>query len=166
MRFIRAGLVAVLVGVGWTVTAAAGEPRCRPTPAQVVVEGFMPVVGEGPVYATLFSTGPVPFRHPGDTWGAAKVLWIGDPAYGGTVVVRGRRTDAPGDVRFDHKGRLQPSLRLTTLDIARGSWVGSAAGWHDWPSAVRVKRSGCYELTVRTSEGVDRIVFRAERRER
>jgi hypothetical protein len=168
MRSIRAVIVTVVVAgssvLPVAATGAAGGTRCEPTEGRVVVDGFVPVVGRGPAYAAGLHKNPVPFGRPGDTWGVAKLLWIGDPAYSGDVVIRGRRIDAPGPVRLGPGHHRE--LRLSTADSAHGSWAGSSLGWRDWPSSVRVKTSGCYELTVRTSKGVDRVVFRAERRER
>jgi hypothetical protein len=167
MRAVRAGIVATVVAALFVppfVSPARAGTRCRPTRPHELVIGFQPVVGEGPVYATLFRSDAVVFGLPGEPWGAAKVLWIGEPGYEGKVVIRGRRIDAAGMVRFGGAGRFQTRLRLSTDEYAHGSWAGSAAGWRDWPSTVRVQRNGCYELTVKTSRGVDHIVFRAQRR--
>ena len=165
MRFVRAGVVVVLLVAGWTAAppgGAAGADPCRPTVARDVVPNALPAVGAGPVYALLLAEDPALFVRRGDDWGSHKVLWAGDASYAGIVRITGRRIGEPGLVRFGSGSEhLARRLHFSPDSYGHG-FETSAPGWHDWPSSVRVRTSGCYELRVQTSEGVDRIVFRAE----
>lgn len=163
-RVVGAALLVVACVAPTSSAAANGRTRCRPTPPREVIPGFMPVVGAGPVYgAVLLNRNPVVLGYDGSSWGGAKVLWIGEPSYDGKVVIEGRRVDAPGTVRFGSARPFQARLKLSSDEYAHGSWAGSAAGWRDWPSTLRMRTRGCYELRVTTSDGIDRIVFRAAR---
>jgi hypothetical protein len=95
-----------------------------------------PGIGPGPAYATLgrsstlYATKPATFES--NAWDGDKVLWVLDPKYtGGAVLVRGRRLDGPGLVRFDRGNLPTDELRLT-------------AGQSTRPSFTRVRAAGCY----------------------
>jgi hypothetical protein len=115
---------------------AAG--RCPVSSRRSVTRRFAPVVGDGPVYAAGFRPGAVLRIAPAERfnsrdWGGDKVLSVRRPGVRGTVVVRGRRLDRPGEARFQ-SGDVPPDhleLRATSPD----SWAG-------YPSYTRVRAPG------------------------
>ena len=84
----------------------------------------------------------------GSEWSGNKVLWFVSPAVVGPVLVRGRRIDGPGDVRFDLDLNPSTELRLPTT-------LGH-------PSTTRVRAAGCYAYQVDGPSFSYPIVFRAE----
>jgi hypothetical protein len=84
--------------------ALGAHARCPVSaPGKTVSPDFAPAIGDGPLYAiSLFSlaqTGILPFDYPprpnglfaGSSWGGQVLKWLGDPSYGGPVLIRGRR---------------------------------------------------------------------------
>lgn len=124
--------------------------------------GLGPLLGEGPARPTGLARGAVlNYLSPVErsdwmdqTWGGQKVLWAVDPAWGGPVLVRGRRLDAPGELAFEDPA--QPELLLNT-----SSYQGRAGGWKDNPSFTRVRAPGCYAYQVDTASGTWSIIFTA-----
>ncbi len=117
-------------------------------------------LGDGPVYVGFFSVAPrILNTYPGRT------VWISDPAYRGPVLVRGRRIDAPGTVRFG--SALTPSSELR---LPAGEWEDSEEVRERWPRAVRsgwrfaidntrVDPDGCYAIQIDGESFSDVIVF-------
>ena len=125
-------------------TVASGT--CPTTVGRPVAPTFGLAIGDGPFYPVGLGTdatlhyGGAAFPAP---WLGQKVLWIGDGAYSGPVLVRGRRLDGAGEVHFGPGADPGPELRLDPA-----SNVNSAAGWHDWPAYTRVRVAGCYAYQV------------------
>jgi hypothetical protein len=106
-------------------------------------------LGPGPAYPILPGgvLSLVPAAH-GGRWAAQKVLWFVHPRYRGRVLVRGRRLDGPGLVRFDRGVVPVRELRL-------------GAGTTERPSFTRLRATGCYAYQI-DGGGFSRIiVFRA-----
>jgi hypothetical protein len=149
-------------------TVEPGAP-CPVTPSKPIVPA-PPVrmtadrgMGDGPVYAVAyyFSEGTTlqlrsdMERAPG--WFTTKVRWVGGPDYVGPVLVRGRRIDGEGEVRFefdDPNGR-----RATSPEMA----LEAFRGWNDWPSSTLLPApgAGCYAYQVDGTSFTEVIVFRA-----
>jgi hypothetical protein len=182
----RALLVATLCALaGATATASASDPwaalrrplrvqtlapgaRCPATPARArnldhgrIGDG----VGTGPVYPFLggFSSDG---RHA--AWIASKTLWAWPPALKTRVtlvLVRGRRLDRPGVMKFQlgpnwDTTPLTSELRIDTTEMV-GSFGGSA--WGATVTELFVRTPGCYELQLDTTRGSQRIVMDAKR---
>src|SRR5436305_4263205 len=88
-------------------------------------------IGRGPAYpigflqpgSVLQFVDPAPANSDfaGSEWNGQKVLWFVTPSYRGPVLIRGRRLDAPGVLRFE-RGKVPPA----ELRIPRGfSLVGN-----------------------------------------
>jgi hypothetical protein len=110
-------------------------------------------LGHGPAYPIGMPRGvlvvvPASGADAGSDWAGQKVLWFVRPRYGGRVLVRGRRLDGPGLVRF---GR--GSVPATELLIP--------AGTMERPSFTRVRASGCYAYQIDGTSFSRTIVFRA-----
>ena len=107
-------------------------------------------IGPGPAYPIGLAHGVlvlVPASE-GGVWAVQKVLWFVHPRYGGRVLVRGRRLDGAGLVRFGRGVVPARELRLP-------------AGTSEQPSFTRVRSLGCYAYQI-DGVGFSRvIVFRA-----
>jgi hypothetical protein len=85
------------------------------------------------------------------------VLWLVAPDYRGPVLIRGRRLDGQGLVRFD-EGDVPPARIRMGPDPAS---LGNEPRWRDRPSYTRVEGLGCYAYQVDGSHFSYPIVFRA-----
>jgi hypothetical protein len=107
-------------------------------------------IGPGPAYPIGLAHGVlvvVPSSE-GGVWAGQKVLWFVRPRYRGPVLVRGRRLDGPGLVRFGRGVMPAAELRLP-------------AGTGEQPSFTRLRSLGCYAYQI-DGVGFSRvIVFRA-----
>jgi hypothetical protein len=128
-------------------------------------------MGRGPVYV-VFPTDrpgylPLSFAY-GGPFGGNKVLWVADPAYTGPILIRGRRLDSPGDVRFGETDGPAMELRLVAGDpkAAGPHPSGVAAGWPNWPTATRLAQPGCYAYQIDGTSFSYAIVFAATADER
>lgn len=97
-------------------------------------------LGSGPVYPVGMARGVLYLQRPTDSdagspWVGAKALWFVHPRCRGPVLIRGRRLDGPGLVRFD-RGQVPP----TQLFIRTGGL--------DRPSSTRLKGPGCYGYQI------------------
>ncbi len=124
---------------------APGQP-CPKAAGRIVSPSFGPALGNGPVYPVGFGTAGV-FDLAGAQeeggWLYAKVLWVAAPSFRGPVLVRGRRLDASGDLRFERGPDPVAELTLHT-----NAHPPDAAGWIDWPSYTRLRGPGCYAYQV------------------
>ena len=116
--------------------------------------GVAPGIGPGPAYPVGMPRGVLPLapaRNFGSqVWGGQKVLWFVHPRYGGPILIRGRRLDGRGLVRFE-RGRLPPAeLRIP-----------SARGARARPSYTRLCVSGCYAYQIDGKSFSRVVVFRA-----
>jgi hypothetical protein len=107
-----------------------------------------PLAGPGPVYAagnTAFYT------RADDGTLRAKVAWISRPEYTGPALIRGRRIDAAGEVRFVvGGGPSTPELHFEYDTGVRAA--GSNEGWRFLPSSVVIGATGCYGFQI---DGLD-----------
>jgi hypothetical protein len=132
--------------------------------------GVAPGIGRGPAYPIFgLPDSVLQFVYPppansefaGSTWSGNKVLWFVAPSYRGPVLIRGRRLDAPGLVRFE-RGKLPPA----ELRIAPGfSLVGNPGvkyvGQRYHPSYTRLRAPGCYAYQIDGTTFSHIVVFQA-----
>jgi hypothetical protein len=165
------GCVGLLLLVGWTAdqsAASRGPLIRRPLHLPHVARGarcpiskgalasdlarglpHMPITGSPPVF--LMSVGGEPTATvsisasvPDDQgWRGQKAPWLASPTYRGRLLIRGRRIDAPGDVRFART----TGQHLTALAQKAGEGE-NANGWRVWPSLLLVRAPGCYGLQI------------------
>jgi hypothetical protein len=132
------------------LASGAACPVAHPDPAVDFSRfGVARGLGRGPAYPILPSgvLALVPATD-GGRWAGQKVLWFVHPHYHGRVLVRGRRLDGPGLVRFDRGVVPAPELRVP-------------AGTTEQPSFTRLRATGCYAYQI-DGNGFSRvIVFRA-----
>jgi hypothetical protein len=135
--------------------------RCPTKPTHVVDANYGPAAGVGPVYAAALGTHSTllfapPERFESKKWGGNKVLWLVAPSYRGPALIRGRRLDGPGLVRFD-RGNVPPtSIRLAADPLP----AGFEEAWRDRPSYTRVEGPGCYGYQVDGEGFSEVIIFR------
>jgi hypothetical protein len=157
-------------------TVSGGDPLVRPLrlptlgnggdcptePGRTVDPAYGAAVGKGPVYAAALGTDSTllfspPKRFESRSWGGNKVLWLVAPDYRGPVLIRGRRLDGPGLVRFD-EGDVPPAqIRLRAEPVSEGS----DPLWRERPSYTRVEGLGCYAYQVDGHDFSYPIAFRA-----
>ncbi len=133
------------------VAAGAGCPASPGALASTLGRGLarMPVAGPGPVYVMSVGgerAGSVSIggaRPDSQGWRGQKAPWIAAPRYGGPILIRGARIDAPGAVRFA-RGFGE---HVRALYQRRGQSV-QPNGWRVWPSLLLVRSPGCYALQV------------------
>lgn len=122
--------------------------------------------GDGPFFVTSLYRGSdatmiyTEGNAYGGDWGGEKTLWYADPAYQGRALIRGRRIDGPGEVRFDYfDGQsLSPELRVDTRTARQPN-----GQWPSWIGATRLRLDspGCYAFQVDGDTFTEVIVFRA-----
>jgi hypothetical protein len=115
--------------------------------------------GRGPVYPLIALTNAdgsalVNMRGREDEWGAFKVLWLTAPSYSGPSLIRGRRIDARGLIRFQEDWGKPKELRIW------GSG-GSNNGWSDRASEELVRKPGCYAFQIDGTTFSRIVVFAA-----
>jgi hypothetical protein len=145
-------------------------PRSSGTPGNRLSDGVFGTalaLGPGPVYSIIAVERPEPGRFAGNAgvvryspqgagaWRVVKVLWISSPRYGGPALVRGRRIDAPGDVRFG--GGARPAGELRLWRVGRNM----PGAWRGWPSSERIRGAGCYALQIDGRHFSTVVVFEA-----
>jgi hypothetical protein len=177
---LSAVVVALLGGVAVACdgvsSSSKSETLHRPLDLPKLKPGeACPTAGQdaGPVYPVGFKRGAeaaLSFLYPppkdssfaGSGWGGQKVLWAASPDYRAPVLIRGRRLDAPGEVRFSHPGgRALKELRLP----ATATWAtgpGLAKGWRYFPTYTRLRKTGCYAYQVDGTSFSRTLVFKAE----
>lgn len=125
-----------------------GSP-CPVSEARQVHGRWGAALGDGPVFGVLgLAPGPA-FRPlqgaPGPGGYYVKMIWIGDPArFTGNFLLRGRRLDGAGAVRFSDTETASPPAEAR-MALRRASEPG------DWreaygPRYLRVPGAGCYGL--------------------
>lgn len=130
--------------------------RCPVSRRAAVSARYAPALGPGPVYPVGFGPRAVlklssPHGYHSHRWGGAKILWV-RRGIRGDVVVRGRRLDGAGLVRFEF-GDVPPD------HLVLGDPTDS--GWADYPSSTRIADPGCYAYVVDGPGLREVIVFRA-----
>jgi hypothetical protein len=115
--------------------------------------------GRGPAYPGLGGgDGRVYANEPRDGWYGGKVFWYVKPGYRGKVLIRGRRLDGPGMLRFSESSpRRAPELRIGPRDTVQ--W-GGPQGSRGVPSGTHFKAPGCYGYQVDGRRFSRVVVFR------
>ena len=111
-------------------------------------------LGDGPVWPVGFGAdGQQSLGQSLNGWYAVKVLWAADPSYTGPVLVRGRRIDGDGLIRFSRDGTLSGPEELA-LDASRSGNVERT-----WPSYTLVQSPGCYAYQIDGTTFSHTVVF-------
>lgn len=146
-------------------TSGASCPRTENYQLVSPSAGF--AVGSGPVYATLPFIGAVNLnmQYPSTTgWYGIKTVWWVEPDKADRpILVRGRRVDGEGEMRFTG-GTLggTPDEPVAELRLAGpNAQLAGPDGWHDWASNLWVREPGCYAYQVDGANFSDVVVFEA-----
>ncbi|HYZ78743.1 MAG TPA: hypothetical protein VE596_15365 [Gaiellaceae bacterium] len=115
--------------------------RCPTSRVSRAARGVGATLGRGPAYPVLG----------GAIAGANKTLWAVAPRYRGALLIRGRRLDGRGVLRF------WPSR--TSRMWWRGLWQEERPRWRYGPSTTLVPSPGCYAFQVDGTTFSSRIVF-------
>jgi hypothetical protein len=93
-------------------------------------------------------------------WYLQKTLWAISPRYQGPVLIRGRRIDRPGRVRF---GGDAPTARKSVQESTPSfpMTADSAPEWRYYPTTTLLPGPGCYAFQVDGTGFSHVIVFRA-----
>lgn len=177
-RWLRAGSSSGLALVALAAAGCGGEkpraiaqglgalPKVRTVDACPVSRpgatspDFAGGLGRGPAYPVGgFRRGAVlelapPHNFDSRAWAGQKVLWVQSPGAPKGLVVRGRRLDGAGEVRFDDGDVPADRLVLPEPD---------PDGWVDRPGYTRLRSGGCYAYVVQGPDVRRVIVFRAVR---
>lgn len=124
-------------------------------------------LGSSPVYATLPFIGAanLDMQRPSTSgWYGIKAVWWVEPYKADhPILVRGRRLDGEGEVRFTG-GTLggTPEDPVAELRLAGpNARLVDSYGWHDWISNLWVQEPGCYAYQVDGADFSDVVVFEA-----
>ena len=120
--------------------------------------------GRGPVYFAwsfhvnhvedaVFSLDGVPLENSAYR---AKTPWVSKPDYEGPILIRGRRLDGKGALRF----RVAEPKPVEDLKLNAPSRTDSTR-WSFWPSSMYLPGPGCYGVQVDTLRGTDIVIFSA-----
>jgi hypothetical protein len=120
------------------------------------VNAFGDGIGRGPVYPGMGEEATIVLRPVGTPWLRTKVFWYVKPSYRGRVLIRGRRLDAPGSLRFGEQ-RLSHQLRIRSGQSVQ--WAGQPEGSRGLPSAVRALAGGCYGAQMDGTSFSRTVVF-------
>ena len=86
----------------------------------------------------------------------AKTPWVSKPDYEGPILIRGRRLDGKGTLRFYVAGpKPEEVLKLNAPSRT------DSTHWSFWPSYIILSRPGCYGVQVDTLRGTDIVIFSA-----
>lgn len=127
-------------------------------------------IGPGPAYPIGFAQpgSVLEFSYPPDprsefagiVWSGQKVLWLIAPSYRGPLLIRGRRLDAPGTLRFD-RGKVPPAeLRIPARSQGGYPPGSKLVGQRYRPSYTRLRAPGCYAYQIDGTTFSRVIVFR------
>ncbi len=114
-------------------------------------------IGRGPVYPGMSSDATLTLRSDGKTWLRSKIFWYVKPSYRGRVLIRGRRLDARGSLRFGEE-RLARQLRIRPGQSV--TWAGQPDGSRGVPSIVRAVSAGCYGVQIDGTSFSRTVIFR------
>jgi hypothetical protein len=107
-------------------------------------------IGRGPVYPGLGGRSGLLWatadQQYGGRWFGEKVFWYVVPSYRGPVLIRGRRLDGDGMLRFGAGKLPAPELHIARNETV--SWDGQPQGSRGVPSGVRVTVKGCYGVQI------------------
>ena len=112
------------------------------------------LVGAGPVYLLVGSlvaaVGVVGVdigkASSGEGWRGTKTPWEVDASYGGRILIRGRRIDRPGEVRFGSPPTSQGQLGRLKRELRWGAGVDhdSGARFRGLAAGSLFRSPGCY----------------------
>jgi hypothetical protein len=114
-------------------------------------------IGRGPVYPGMGPDATLALRSVGTAWLRTKVFWYVKPSYRGRVLIRGRRLDARGSLRFGEE-RLARQLRIRPGQTV--TWAGQPDGSRGVPSIVRAVSAGCYGVQIDGTSFSRTVIFR------
>lgn len=131
--------------------------------------GPFAAIGPGPLYLTGASdpARALTMSPTAGPWFEQKVIWVIDRSYSGALLLRGRRIDGVGELKFVHyigavgytSGAWDGKYR--ELAYVRNGLTATAAGTLDsMPSGVYVQSSGCYAIQVDGVGFSETMVFR------
>jgi hypothetical protein len=143
--------------------------RCPRTRSVRSVPGIAAALGRGPAYPTIGSRTGVAYigphsdtAHIGD-WYFRKTIWTVDAKYQGPLLLRGRRIDRAGPLRFQAYG--PPSLARSHAELRwPARWPTenrTASGWRQLPGATVLRGPGCYAFQADGLTFTTVIVFQA-----
>ena len=143
-----------------------GEP-CAVSPVDEgvdweAVNAFGSGTGPGPVYPGLNDDGHLATNdwNTEGPWTGTKVFWYAKPEYRGPAIVRGRRIDGPGSLRFAAgRHRLSRDLRIGRRDTV--TWDGQPPGSRGLPSYVFIRSTGCYAVQIDGTRFSRTVIFTA-----
>lgn len=100
-----------------------------------------------------------------DGWYYVKNLWVVDPEYKGPVLVRGKRIDGLGELRFEGDGGAFIEVTPNGTELARERRFPEELGtvtsdWREYPGSIRFRSPGCYAIQVNGAGFADAIIFR------
>jgi hypothetical protein len=114
-------------------------------------------IGRGPVYPGMGPDATLALRSVGTLWLRSKIFWYVKPSYRGRVLIRGRRLDARGSLRFGEE-RLARQLRIRPGQSV--TWAGQPDGSRGVPSIVRAVTAGCYGAQIDGTSFSRTVIFR------
>jgi hypothetical protein len=128
-------------------------------------QSMAPVVGGGPVWATLppvvhiAPNGSPTYTPYGWSW---KVIWEVGPSYPHPIALRATRVGDQAPLWFEFDGA---PTTTPTLDPAHPSHPESklGTGWREWGSYLYIPTAGCYQLQAVWPEGSWELTFAAGR---
>jgi hypothetical protein len=133
------------------------------------VPGIVAPLGRGPAYPAVGSR--VGIAHIGprsdtahvDGWYFRKTIWTVDGKYQGPLLLRGRRIDRRGPLRFLAYG--PPSLARSRAELRwPAGWPTvnrTRSGWRQLPGATVLRGPGCYAFQADGLTFSTVIVFQA-----
>jgi hypothetical protein len=128
--------------------------RCPRSRSSRVAPAITYSLGSGPAYVNLGSPEGLAFLGDDLRIGgliAHKALWGVSPTYRGALLVRGRRLDGRGPVRFGPRRR--------TRSWWRGLWPEQRSRWRYGVADTFLPGAGCYAFQVDGSSFSERIFF-------
>ncbi|HET7385803.1 MAG TPA: hypothetical protein VFJ19_03975 [Nocardioidaceae bacterium] len=135
--------------------------------------GSFQALGPGPFYMAGPGSTPLQLRPDRSSgWDEQKVIWVVDKTYGGPLLLRGGRIDAPGRLGFAHyigaahySGGAGDGKAHRSLLYERAGFGADDRGTLDsFPSGVYIPPSGlpgCYAIQVDGVGFSETLVFRA-----
>jgi hypothetical protein len=128
-------------------------------------------VGSGPLYLAGSDDDPatVTMSASRGRWLEQKVIWVVDDSYSGALLLRGRRLDGAGELRFTHylgavgyaggagDGKRHPELAY----VRSGLNAEADSALTSYPSGIHVTSPGCYGIQVDGVGFSDTLIFRA-----
>ena len=147
---------------------AAGEP-CPRTKSVRAVPQIVAALGRGPAYPTVGSRVGIAYLGPHsdtahlDGWYFHKTIWTVEATYQGPLLLRGRRIDRPGSLRFQAYG--PPSVARSRSELRwPAGWPTenrTPGGWRQLPGATVLRGPGCYAFQADGLTFSKVIVFQA-----